>query len=534
MSLRLQAVTKRYGGNTIFENLSLVVGHGEKVALIGANGSGKSTLLRLVAGLEQPDYGSVHVSGAVSFLEQHPAASAASVMEQVTPAQIEAARAELVSAQTALTEPSEANLTRFAEAEESFRALGGYEFEARAEAALAGLGVDPDRLVSDLSGGQQRRLLLARQLLAPGEVLLLDEPTNHLDAAGLEWLEEWVRQSPATVLLVSHDRAFLDATVSSVAELERGALTVWPGNYTQAMELKAVAQAAQLRQHEAQTRQKKQLELEASRLGSVGRSAGKFNHRRAGNQALILAKAKAESVSRTMARRAKALEKRIEQMEVTPAPYEENALAAIPLPEVPTGPNEVLRFEDVTVQRGGRVLVQGLNLHVRRGEKLALIGPNGSGKSSLIAAVLGDLPVTAGAVVRGFGLTYFHVSQHGEELTAFATLEDAVRDAQPVIRKQDLHYLLARLGLPNDPVFRVADLSGGQRTRLSLARLTVTRAPLLILDEPTNHLDIRMVEALEELLVAYPGTVLMASHDRRLVAAVATRTLRLGSPAPGR
>ncbi|MFA5551772.1 MAG: ABC-F family ATP-binding cassette domain-containing protein [Trueperaceae bacterium] len=531
MSLRLQAVTKRYGSNTIFENLDLALGHGEKVALIGANGSGKSTLLRLIAGLEQPDHGSVHVVGAVSFLEQHPAASAGTALEQVAPAQLKSARAELTRAETVLTEATEANLARFAEAEERFRTLGGYEFAARAEAALAGLGVDPDRPVLNLSGGQQRRVLLARQLLAPGAVLLLDEPTNHLDTAGLEWLEEWVRRSPATLLIVSHDRAFLDATVGSVAELERGQLTVWPGNYTEAMELKAVAQAAQLRQHEAQSRQKKQLELEASRLGSVSRSAGKFNHRRAGNQALILAKAKAENVSRTMARRAKALEKRIEQMEITAAPYEENVLAAIPLPDVPSGPGDVLRFEDVTLERGGRVLVSGLNLLLRRGEKLALLGPNGSGKSSLIAAALGDLEVTTGRVVQGAGLTYFHVSQHGEELAAFATLEDAVRDAQPVIRKQDLHYLLARMGLPPEPTFRVADLSGGQRTRLSLARLTVTRAPLLVLDEPTNHLDIRMVEALEKLLVEYPGTILLASHDRRLVKAVATRTLHL-APEP--
>lgn len=529
MSLRMQAVTKRYGGKTIFEDLSLVVGHGEKVALIGANGSGKSTLLRLIAGLEQPDAGTVHVQGRVTLLEQHAHAEASPAIDQVVPADLRSARTELAAAEAALGSPDDESLARYADAEERFRHLGGYEFEAKAQATLAGLGLSPHLPVSSLSGGQQRRVQLARQLLAPGEVVLLDEPTNHLDEDGLAWLEGWVRGSAATVILVSHDRAFLDATVSGVAELERGRLTVWPGNYSAAKALKEVAQAAQQRQHDAQTRQKKQLEAEASRLGSVSRSAGKFSHRRAGNQALILAKAKAESVSRTMARRAKALEKRIEQMEITPAPFEDDDLAAIPLPDVPTGPNEVVRFDSVTIARGGRTLIEDLSLLLRRGEKLVLLGPNGSGKSSLIATVLGDLEPAHGAVALGAGLTVFSAGQNGEELERFTTLEEALRDAQSGMRKQDLYYLLARMGLPNDPTFRIGDLSGGQRTRLALARLSVTRAPLLVLDEPTNHLDITMVEALEQLLVRYSGTILMASHDRRLVEAVATRTLDLAT-----
>ncbi len=525
MSLRLQAVTKRYGGNTVFENIDLVVGHGEKMALIGANGSGKSTLLRLFAGLEQPDGGQVTGSG--SLLAQHAEPGAATALESVVPAELRAAQAELAAAQAKLDDPTEEVLASFANAEERFRAVGGYDFEAQARATLTGLGLNPDLPVANLSGGQQRRALLARQLLQPAEVLLLDEPTNHLDTAGLEWLEEWVRGSPATILLVSHDRAFLDATVTSVAELERGQLRVWPGNFTQAMEFRALTQASQQRQHDAQARQKKQLELEAARLGSLSRSAGKFSHKRAGNKPLITAKNKAENVSRTLARRARALEKRLEQMEVTPEPYEDNSLAVIPLPAVVAGPGEVLRLAGLSIERGGRKLVQGLDLLLRRGEKLALLGPNASGKSSLIATVLGQLDPAAGEVVHGAGLTLFHAGQHGEELAGFATLGEAIQDAQSAIRKQDLHHLLARLGLPNEPRFRVADLSGGQRTRLALARLSVTRAQLLVLDEPTNHLDVRMVEALERLLVRYPGTILMASHDRRLVQAVATRTLRL-------
>ena len=530
MSIHLQAVAKRYGGNTVFEGLDLVVDRGEKVALVGPNGSGKSTLLRLVAGLEPPDAGTVTVTGSVALLEQEAALGDDDALRAVMPAALRRAAAELSAAQAALADPSDANLERYAAAEERYRALDGYGFEPRALEVLAGLGVDAATPAARLSGGQQRRLLLARQLLAPGDVLLLDEPTNHLDAAGLAWLEAWLRASPATVVVVSHDRAFLDATVTAVAELERGQLTVWPGGYSQAMALKATALAAQQRLHDAQARQKRQLELEAGRLASAGRSAGRFNHKRAGNQSLLLAKGKAENASRTLASRARALQKRLERFEVTPATFEDGGDPVIPLPPVPTGPGEVLRFDGVTLARGARELVAGLTFVLRRGEKLALLGANGSGKSSLIAAALGALAPAAGTVTLGAGVSVCHVSQHGEELQRFASLEEAVRDAQPRIRKQDLHYLLARLGLPNDPAFPVSDLSGGQRTRLSLARLTVTRAPLLVLDEPTNHLDVRMVEALERLLVAYPGTLLLASHDRRLVEAVASRTLHL---APG-
>jgi len=363
--------------------------------------------------------------------------------------------------------------------------------------------------------------------LAPADVYLLDEPTNHLDAAGLTWLEEWVRASKATMLIVSHDRDFLDATVSAVAELERGGLKVWPGTYTEAMSAKAAESANQLRLYEAQVRTKKRLEEEAARLTSQSRSADKFNHKRAGNQALILAKAKSENVARTLARRAKALEARSDKLEVVAKPFEDGALPTIPLPEVPLGPTDVVRLSDVSVVRGGHTLVRGLDLLLRRGEKLAITGPNGSGKSSLLKTVLGELAPAAGTVTLGVD-TPFVLTQDGSELASFVSLEDAMRAAQPLLQRQDLHHLLARLGLPNDPNAPLATLSGGQRTRLALARLAVTRAPLLLLDEPTNHLDVKMVEALERLLVEYRGAVLLVSHDRRLVKAVAGRVMRLG------
>lgn len=527
MSLRLQAVAKRYGGTSLFESLDLVVGRGEKMGLIGHNGSGKSTLLKLIAGLERPDAGTIAADGTVSFLEQRSGAAAGEVLHAIMPRSLAAAAAELEAAQASLALPSRANLERYAAAEERYRSLGGYEFASRAESVLAGLDVGGAPDLARLSGGQRRRVMLARQLLEPADVMLLDEPTNHLDAPGLRWLEEWLRSSDATVLVVSHDRAFLDATVTSIAELQRGTLTVRPGNYSEAMALQATERAAQQRLHDARAREERRLREEVGRLASAGRSAARFDQRRAGNQALILAKNKAENVSRTLAGRAKALGKRLERLEVPSAPFDDGGPPRIPLPDVPSGPGDVLRFEGVSLERGGKVLVRDLDLLLRRGEKLALVGPNGSGKSSFLAMALGLLPPTAGRVVTGAGLACFRAGQHGEELRDFTTLEEAVLDAQPRIRRQDLFHLLARLGLPTDPAARVSELSGGQRTRLALARLTVTRAPLLVLDEPTNDLDVGMVEALEALLRDFTGSVLFASHDRRLVGAVADRTLTL-------
>ncbi len=525
MSLQFHAVAKRYGGTTIFSDVCFTVGAGQKVALIGPNGGGKSTLLRLAAGLEPPDAGGVTATGRVALLEQVTGSEGRDALAAVTPPLLRRAAAELAAAQLALVDPTPDNLLRHAEAEEHYRVSGGYEFEARAETVLNGLGLKGARVVDGLSGGQARRLHLARQLLTPAEIYLLDEPTNHLDAQGLEWLAGWVRSSPATMLIVSHDRAFLDTTVSAVAELERGAVHVWPGNYSEAMRVKEAERDNRMRLHQTQVRAKRKLELEAARVASRSRSADKFDHRRAGNQALILAKAKAENVSRTLARRAKAMEARVEKFEVAGKPFEDRRTFEIPLPDVPYGPTDVLQLQEVEVRREGRTLVTGLNLTLRRGEKLALLGPNGSGKTSLLEVALGSLRPTAGSVT--LNAEPFVVTQHGTELDEYDTLETALRAAQPELRRQDLYYLLARMGLPNDPQARVATLSGGERTRLALARLTVTRAPLLVLDEPTNHLDIRMVEALEELLVDYPGAVLLASHDRRLVAAVASRTLTL-------
>lgn len=460
---------------------------------------------------------------------QHGDLKGTTVSAAVMPADIAQAGQALVSAQAALEQPTESNLACYAEAEERYRVLGGYDVEVRAAKVLAGLGLDPRASLVHLSGGQMRRAMLARLLLSPADSYLLDEPTNHLDVKSVLWLEAWLRASEASFLLVSHDRAFLDATVTRCFELERGKLFSYPGNYSEAMAVKRTLREAQGRAYESHQRKVKALESEMHRLRSKGQSAGKFNPKRAQGQPKMAAKNKAEAVSRTLARQAKAIAARLERSEAPERPRVAGARVKIELQGSGHGPNEVLRLEGLRLQRGEKVLLENLNLSVRRGERVALVGANGSGKSTLLETVLGRLGTHAGEVVYGHGLEVYWSGQHGEELDAFETLQDALLAAQKELRLQDIYILLANLGLPKDPLHL---LSGGEGTRLSLARLSVTRAHLLVLDEPTNHLDIHAIEALEDLLVNYPGTVLFASHDRRLVARVATRRLHLGTADP--
>ncbi len=530
MSLRISGVAMIRGDKRLFHDISTTIPTGQKVALIGANGSGKSSLLHIIAGKLPPLAGSVHLTGKALLLEQLAHVTGNVGSGNLAPLELQEAEAALKTTETALAEPTEANLTAYADAEERYRRLGGYEFKSRAAEVLAGLGLELDSKPDDLSGGEQRRWLMARLLLTESDILLLDEPTNHLDVDSREWLERWLLSSAATVLFVSHDRTFLDNVATRVLELERGKLLDFPGNYSQAMRLKAQLTEAHLRAYQAQERKVRNLETEMHKLASKARSADHFNHKRASGQPLILAKAKAENVSRTLAGRQKALEKRLERSQPIEKPFEDTLRIRIPLPEHVAGPREVLRASGLSITRDGLQLLASTDLHVAHGQKIALTGPNGAGKTSLLYALRTRLEF-GGEVTLGPGISVFEAWQHGEELEPFMTVGEALLSAQSELRKQDVHYLLAQLDLPRNPDFRVEQLSGGQRTKLALARLAVTRAQLLVLDEPSNNLDLAAVQALEDLLVDYPGTVLFASHDRSLVQRVASHVWHLHSGA---
>ncbi len=529
MSLILKRVTKRYADNLIFENVSLELHASDRVGLLGRNGSGKTTLMKLLTNLEQPDAGEVGRSGKLAYLEQRSELEVGSLREIVLPVHHRKLKTQLEQAQQKLEIPTPENLEHFAIAEEAFRVAGGYDIEARSERILAGLGLSGDFSSKALSGGQERRALLARLLIEPSDFYLLDEPTNHLDLESLIWLEDFVNSSEAAFLIVSHDRAFLDATVTRCYELERQKLTEYPGNYSEAMEFKRAFQENQLNAFLSHERKVNALKIEARGIRQYAESAGDFDHRKKSWGHTMQAKNKAENVSRSLANRAKALEKRIEHMGELEKPFEENFMTRIKLGNLNHGPNEVLTFQNLKLERGEKLILKGLNLHVRRGDRIALIGANGGGKSTLLKAILGQLPISSGFISKGVGLNLYWAGQNTEKLEEYETLKDALLAANPDLETREIFALLASLGLPKDPTRAISTLSGGQRTRLSLGRLSVTKAHLLILDEPTNNLDIDAIGALEKMLLEFEGTIVFASHDRKLLENVASKTLEIPS-----
>ncbi|MFB9995438.1 ABC-F family ATP-binding cassette domain-containing protein [Deinococcus oregonensis] len=526
--LHIENVSRVLGDRVLFAGVDLDVHSGQRLALIGENGSGKTTLLRVLAGLDQPDVGRVMVTRRVALLEQERVFESGTVLEVVTPAALRQARLALELTSARLENGASDAITAFAEAEEAYRLAGGYHFEARAGRVLAGLGLHPESKVTQLSGGQNRRVLLARLLLAPADLFLLDEPTNHLDEQGAVWLRDWIRASDAAFVLASHDRAFLDAVTTSTAELDRGHLTVYPAPYTQAMVLKAELLAAQTRDYAAFRRKQDALEDERLRRASQARSAGQYNHKRASDGDKLLAKGKAQNAQNVNASRARAIERRQEHLaaHAPVKPFANRPQIHLNLPEVPHGPSEILHAQHLSVWRGERQLLKDQTLDVRRGDRIVLTGPNGGGKTTLLTALFG-LPTQQplhlqGEIRRGGGLSVYRVGQQGEELAGLETVAEALLEANPALTFHQLHEVTAQVNLPG-PAIPLTALSGGQRTRLTLARLGVTRAQVWVLDEPTNHLDLPAIEALEALLMTFPGTVVMATHDQALIARVATR-----------
>jgi ATPase subunit of ABC transporter with duplicated ATPase domains len=521
VSVRLTRVSKRYADNLIFQDADLEVNPGERVALLGRNGSGKTTLLKILVGLEPADHGSVTRSGKVAYLEQRGDLGTGSLLEQIMPVAYRQAKQDLERAEKLLEQPSDEHLEQYANTEEIFRTIGGYDLEARAEAILAGLGLDGKRSSLQLSGGQERRALLARLLIEPSDFHLLDEPTNHLDLESIHWLEHWVNTNDAGFLIVSHDRAFLDATAQRCYELERGKLLEYPGNYSEAMAWKETKREAMQVAFENHSRKVKALKTEARK--AFERAEASFDPSRMTDNNIMAAKGAHNSGAFSAGQRAKALESRIEHLGEVEQPYNERFMTRIKFAPMQHGPNEVLTLEDVRLERDGKLILEHVNGFVRHGDRLALTGPNGGGKSTLIASILGQLEPASGNIRHGLGLNVYWAGQDTQELEEFTTLEEALLGANDNLQLSETYALLASLGLPKDPKRSISSLSGGQRTRLSLARLSITRAHLLVLDEPTNNLDVDAIEALEKLLLEYPGTVLFASHDRRLLETISTR-----------
>ena len=505
--LSARNLSKRYGAVEIFHGLTVHIRAGQRIALVGVNGAGKSTLLRILAGLEEPDEGEVvRARGLqIAYLSQEldlqlrgplfEQARRAFPHLQTLEAQLRALEAAMASCSA---EEWPVLSERYAALQTRFEAAGGYDYERMIAETLQGLGFTPDqfeRPAETLSGGERTRMALALVLLQQPDLLLLDEPTNHLDIQAIEWLEDHLQRFPGAVVAISHDRRFLDRMATHTWDLDFGALEEYPGNYSRFLSLKA------------ERLERRRLEYEAQQAFIAHEQA--FIRRYGAGQ---------------RAREARGREKKLARLERLERPQEHRRLQ-LSLTVTSRSGERVLATEPLAIGLPGhpRPLFTCPELEVRRQERVAIVGPNGCGKTTFLRTLLGEIPPFAGRVVLGQGVIPGYLPQTHTWMDPEQTILEAVRQVCPMGEGRARH-LLGRLLFSGDEVYkRLGELSGGERSRVALARLTLTAANLLLLDEPTNHLDIPAREALERVLGDYPGTILLVSHDRALIDALATQ-----------
>jgi ATP-binding cassette, subfamily F, member 3 len=495
-----------FGDATLFSDVTFTVEPGERWGIVGRNGSGKTTLFRLLTGELDPTRGSIARGPGlrVSLLEQHRDFGGATTVWEAAAGEL----AELLALEQSLVEQaanlahdsSPGALARYGEDLERFEREGGYAVTSRIDAVLHGLEFDPVQArvtpLSALSGGELGRLGLARQLMTTADVLLLDEPTNHLDLETTRWLEEYLAASERTVLLVSHDRAFLAATVDHVLHLEGRTAIPYTGGYASFVAQRAERRLAQQRAFE---QQQKTIAHEKDYI--------------------------ARNIAGQNSKQAKGRRKRLERLpRLSPVVGEEGTMA-LRFTVAERGGDQVLSAKNVSVGIGQRTLVERFNGTLERTGVLGIIGRNGAGKSTLLKALLGEHPVQGGDLRLGASITPGYYRQDLSQVPLEKTIYDVIAHLRPKWVRGQVQGHLGRFGFSGDEVLRRADsLSGGERARVALAILMLSGANLLVLDEPTNHLDVESIEALEDAIEAYDGTVILVSHDRALLRALTTRT----------
>jgi len=497
-------LTKSYGHFDIFDSVSLEIPHQAKIALVGPNGSGKTSLLRILLGLEQPTGGTVQRAKRMrmGYLPQHADLPGAGTLWEAMIevfASLRAQAAELRQLEAAMAAPAtrDESLQRYGKVLEAYELAGGYSFEHRVKYVLSGLGFEERDFtcpVAQLSGGQQTRALLARLLLEEPNLLLLDEPTNHLDLAGIEWLEGYLRTWKDSLVVVAHDRAFLDATVDRVWDLAWGTLEAYRGNYSAYAAQKAERQARQNTEFERQQR--------------------------------FIAKTEdfiARNIAGQRTRQAKGRQKRLDSVERIEQVREHRPMG-FSLGDVARSGDLVVGLYDLVVGYSRRrPLVSVDELELRRGQRVALLGPNGSGKTTLLRTILGEIRALSGAVRIGANVHPGYLAQGYSDLEPDKTALETILDAKPMPISR-ARSLLGRYRFSGDDIFKpIADLSGGEQARIALAILALQGANLLILDEPSNHLDIPSQEVLQEVLGSFPGTMLIVTHDRYLIKTMSAR-----------
>jgi ATP-binding cassette subfamily F protein 3 len=514
--IHVEGLGKRYGERVLLEDVSWHVRKQDRIGLSGPNGSGKTTLLRMLAGLEEPDAGSIRMATdtTIGYLPQdglvhHGRTVHAEVIQafaELLSLKEEQHRIEDTLAQATHDDGGEHErlLVRYAEITERFKHLGGYEMEARVAEVLKGLGFseeDQGRRTEEFSGGWQMRIALAKLLLARPNLLLLDEPTNHLDLPARNWLEEYLADYPGSVVLVSHDRYFLDATVKRITEVGLRTLTDYHGNYSKYV---VEHEARMERLREAHRRQTEEIE-------KVTAFINKFRYQ--------------ATKARQVQSRIKLLDK-VERIEIPP----QRKRIRFKFPDAPRPGRVILELKGVRKAYGDNVVLRQVDLMVERGDRIALVGPNGAGKSTMMKILAGvDRPDT-GARIEGHRLTLDYFAQdQAAALNAARTVYEEMSSASPTTMVPMIRNILGGfLFSGDDSNKRVAVLSGGERNRLALAKMLLNPSNLLLLDEPTNHLDLDSKEVLLDALSDYGGTLVFVSHDRYFVDRLAGKVIEVG------
>ncbi len=520
--ISLSKVSKDYGGNPIFDEIDLEIFEGERIGLVGENGSGKSTLFKLIAGLDTPTEGIISRKRnlTIGYLSQEvdPEQSHKSIFEAVseTSPELVTLVGTLQGLEAQMSDPEIAAdsdkmttvLEKYGKAQERFDALGGYTLEHRVEAVLTGLGFHPSEYqqeVGELSGGEKKLVNLARILLQMPDLLLLDEPDNHLDLDAKAWLEQYIQNYPGTVMIISHDRQVLNRAVKKIFELEDGKISEYFGNYSYFFEER---QNRLLRQYEMYSLQQDELKrLEASfyQLREWARMNPKFAGR-------------AESM-------AKRVERIKEQLIQRPVLVRERIKVDL---DADRSGKKVLEAKDLSKSLGGRVLFQPFDLTILYGERVGIVGANGSGKTTLLKTLMGMIPADSGSVKVGPSVVSGYYAQEQETLPFDQTPIEFIRRLKPVGESRAIAILRRLLFTYRDMHNPIRYLSGGEKSRLQLARLMLTEANFLLLDEPTNNLDTTSIEVMEEALQEFDGTILTVSHDRYFLDKIVSKIVAIG------
>ena len=516
MILSCNNISKSFGTDVIIKSCSFNIEDHEKAAIVGINGAGKSTLLKIITGIEPADTGLVTLAKdkTLGYLaQQQNLGSDNTIYDELLSVKqyILDMEKELRSIEkrmnTADGDELENLMKKYSDLNHRFEMENGYAYKSEITGVLKGLGFSEEDFtlnVNTLSGGQKTRVALGRLLLAKPDIILLDEPTNHLDMESIRWLENYLLNYNGAVLIVAHDRYFLDKIVSKIIELDNGVATVFSGNYTDYAAKKAILRNMKLKEYLNQQREIKHQEDVITKLKQFNRE---------------------KSIKRAESR-----EKMLDKIEIVDKPQELNDKMNIKLePNVVSG-NDVLTISGLSKSFDDITLFDNIDIEIKRGERVALIGNNGTGKTTILKLINGIIEPDSGSIYLGAKVNIGYYDQEHHVLDPDKTIFDEIRDAYPDLNNTQIHNTLAAFLFTNEDVFKyIRDLSGGEKGRVSLAKLMLSNANFLILDEPTNHLDIVSKEILENALNNYTGTVLFVSHDRYFINAAATRIIELSN-----